>query len=101
VTDEQELFDKFSGIQLLNRLLFKRYRKIFKKKLFYRLGGLGLAFLIILGVYAYLVIRFGKTNYLTFNQVGNILPSIFSSCIWRVYRKRLLPFTIRSVTKRC
>jgi hypothetical protein len=38
VTDEQELFDKFSGIQLLNRLLFKRYRKIFKEKLFYRLG---------------------------------------------------------------
>lgn len=62
MTDEQELFDKFSGIQLLNRLLFKRYRKIFKKKLFYRLGGLGLAFLIILGVYAYLVIRFGKNK---------------------------------------
>lgn len=77
VTDEQELFDKFSGIQLLNRLLFKRYRKVFKKKLLYRLGGLGLTFLLILGIYGYLAIRFGKTDYLTFNQVGNILPSIF------------------------
>jgi|GEM_PF-2187388 len=77
VTDEQELFNKYSGIQLLNRLLFKRYRKIFKKKLTYRLGGLALAFLIILGIYGYLAIRFGKTNYLTFHQVGQILPSIF------------------------
>lgn len=77
VTDSVDLFDKFSGIQLLNRLLFKRYQKIFKKKLGYRLGGLGILFIVICAIYGYLIIRFGKADYLSFHQVGQVLPSIF------------------------
>ncbi|GAB2022931.1 hypothetical protein RyT2_20050 [Pseudolactococcus yaeyamensis] len=77
VTDEQDLFDKFSGIQLLNRLLFKRYQKIFKKKLIRRLGIMALIFLAIVGIYGYQVIQFEKASDLTFHQVGKILPIIF------------------------
>ncbi|MBS7577243.1 MULTISPECIES: hypothetical protein [unclassified Enterococcus] len=77
-TDESALFNRYSGIQLLNHLLFKRYQKVFSKKLLWRLGFLIGLLLIIIGFYFYLTMT-NSQNMLIMdsNQVAKALPSLF------------------------
>lgn len=77
-TDESALFKRYSGIQLLNHLLFKRYQKVFSKKLLLRLGFLVGLLMIIIGFYFYLKLTNSQnTMLMDSNQVTKILPSLF------------------------
>ncbi|SJZ56623.1 hypothetical protein SAMN02745116_00753 [Pilibacter termitis] len=77
-TNEQEIFERYSGGQLLNHLLFKRYSKIFKKKLFYRLAALVALFLVVIVGYLYLKFTHA-TGAVTVSEkdVYVFLPSLF------------------------
>ncbi|MCH4168103.1 MAG: hypothetical protein LKF42_02525 [Streptococcaceae bacterium] len=77
-TDESALFNRYSGTQLLNHLLFKRYQKVFSKKLLLRVGFLIALLVVIIGFYFYLTLTNSKNSMLLdSNQVTKILPSLF------------------------
>ncbi|MDR1605908.1 MAG: hypothetical protein LBS41_02215 [Streptococcaceae bacterium] len=80
VTDESDLFKRFAGTQLLNHLLFKRYRPIFIKKLRRRLSIMLALLVVIVGSAAYLTWLKGmSTEQLTAAQASLILPpTVFS-----------------------